>query len=267
MTIKERVAQPGRVARRVQAAGRAKSDAAEKAYAKRKLRAETKEQASPKLPRRRSSVMATRIPFVAAIIALLGCGLALTLLLTTRAAEDSYQLSDARSHNRKLSEELAGLRRDVEAADSAPELAARARELGMIPAKDPARLIIEPDGTISVIGDPTPAQGAPAPPLNTPPAQPAPQPHAQAHGEQPIPVQPPRKPGEANTDQAQGATAHTATPSPAPAAQQAAPSPQSTPSPVPSPIAAPVETPRLITESPVPQPESVPLAAPQEVAR
>ncbi|MGW0252571.1 hypothetical protein ACWDYH_38690 [Nocardia goodfellowii] len=236
---KERAAQPGRVARRVQAAGRAKSDAAEKAYARRKLRAETKEQASPKLPRRRSSVMATRIPFVAAIIALLGCGLALTLLLTTRAAEDSYQLSDARSLNRKLSEERAGLQREVEAADSAPELAARARELGMIPAKDPARLIIAPDGTISVIGDPTPAQGAPAPPLNTPPAQPAPQPHAQAHGERVVPVAPPRSAGQANTDQANGATAHT-TPNPAPAAQQAAP----TPSPVPSPIAAPQEVTR-----------------------
>ncbi|MEV0250572.1 hypothetical protein AB0H76_28530 [Nocardia sp. NPDC050712] len=266
MSIRERVAQPGRVARRVQAADRVKSGAAERAYAKRKLRAETKEQAPPKLPRRRASAMATRIPFVAAIIALLGCGLALTLLLTTRAAEDSYQLSDSRSLNRKLAEERAGLQREVEAADSAPELAARARELGMIPAKDPARLIIAPDGTISVIGDPTPAQGPPLPPLNTAPAQPAPQPHAQAHGERVVPVAPPRTPGEVS-DQASGATAHTTTPSPAPAAQQVAPT--ATPSPVPSPIAAPVaEAPQLVTESPVPQVDPVLPALDQpEVAR
>ncbi|MEV6280554.1 hypothetical protein [Nocardia sp. NPDC051832] len=266
MSIKERIAQPGRVARRVQAADRVKSGAAQRAYAKRKLRAETKEQISPKLPRRRGSVMATRIPFVAAIIALLGCGLALTLLLTTRAAEDSYQLSDARSLNRKLSEERAGLLREVEAAESAPELAARARELGMIPAKDPARLIIAPDGTVSVIGDPTPAQGAPAPPLNTAPNQPAPQPHAQAHGERVVPVAPPRTPGQ-STDQASGATAHTTASNPAPAAAQPV-APSATPSPVPSPIAAPsVQLPRLVTESPVPQPDPAPDAAPQEVAR
>jgi hypothetical protein len=96
--------------------------------------------------------MAARIPFVAAIIAMLGCGLALTLLLTTRAAEDSYQLGDARQLNRTLAEERAALQRDVEAADSAPELAARARELGMIPAKDPARLVIGADGKKSRAG-------------------------------------------------------------------------------------------------------------------
>ncbi|MEU8894293.1 hypothetical protein [Nocardia sp. NPDC048505] len=264
--IRDRVAQPGRVARRVQDADRVKSGAAQRAYAKRKGRAGTREQSTPKLPRRRGSVMATRIPFVAAIIALLGCGLALTLLLTTRAAEDSYQLSDARALNRKLSEERASLLRDVEAADSAPELAARARERGMIPAKDPARLIIAPDGTITVIGDPTPAQGAPVPPLNTPPARPAPQPHAQAHGESLVPLPPPRLPGQV-TDQAGGATQHTADPNAGAATQQAAPTAAATPSPVPSPIAAPAAAPQLVTESPVPQADPAPALGGAEVDR
>ncbi|MFC9895522.1 hypothetical protein ACFVMC_17710 [Nocardia sp. NPDC127579] len=306
--VRDRVTQqPGRVARRVHDADQVKSTrrqqdtespgrvgargrqaaeppgrvstAAQRAYAKRKGRAETKEQTSPKLPSRRGSVMATRIPFVAAIIALLGCGLALTLLLTTRAAEDSYQLSDARSLNRKLSDERAGLQREVEAADSAPELAARARELGMIPAKDPARLVIAPDGTVTVVGEPTPAQGAPVPPLNTSPAAPVPMPHAQAHGERVVPVAPPRTPGQ-TSDQAGGATAHTsATPSPAPAAsnpaQQAAPDTavvpgtSVAPSPVPSPIVAPpvAPAPQLIAESPVPQPAPAPTLDQPEVAR
>ncbi|GAA5058810.1 FtsB family cell division protein [Nocardia callitridis] len=165
------VAAPGRVARRVQEAERVKSGAAQRAYARRKVRAEGKPD-SPALPPPRTSVMAGRIPFVTAIIALLGCGLALTLLLTTRAAEDSYQLSSARETNRKLSDERALLEREVAAADSAPDLAERARELGMIPAKDPARLVVASDGTVTVIGEPVPAEGTPAPPLGgvrTPP--------------------------------------------------------------------------------------------------
>ncbi|WP_203237005.1 hypothetical protein [Nocardia panacis] len=196
MSIRTRVeAAPGRVARRAKAADKVKTGAAQRAYARRKLRAEQSGD-GPALRTRTGSRMATRIPFVAAILALLGCGLALTLLLTTRAAEDSYQLSDARATNRKLSEERAALQREVEMADSAPELAAKARELGMIPAKDPARLVIAPDGAITVVGKPTPAQGAPVPPLNVSPTAPAaPQTgNAQARGERVVPVPKPPTP-------------------------------------------------------------------------
>ncbi|WP_410876487.1 hypothetical protein [Nocardia sp. A7] len=184
------IAVPGKTARRVQAAERVKSGAAERAYARKRTREQLLDGID--LPER-DSTMAGRIPFVTAIIGLLGCGLALTLLLTTRAAEDSYQLGDARAVNRKLDDERAALQREVAAADSAPELASRARELGMIPAKDPARLVIGADGEVTVIGNPTPAQGAPVPPLNGPPTttpnSPAPG-HAQAQGERVVPVQP-----------------------------------------------------------------------------
>lgn len=184
------VAVPGRTARRAETAERVKSGAAQRAYARKRTREQLLD--GIELPERASS-MAGRIPFVTAIIGLLGCGLALTLLLTTRAAEDSYQLGDARAVNRKLADERAALQREVAAADSAPELAARARELGMIPAKDPARLVLGPGGEVTVIGTPSPAQGAPAPPLNAPPTTtpngPVPG-HAQAQGERVVPVQP-----------------------------------------------------------------------------
>ncbi|MFC9665292.1 hypothetical protein ACFVJ5_34125 [Nocardia sp. NPDC127606] len=184
------VAVPSKTARRVEAAERVKSGAAQRAYARKRTREQLLD--GIELPER-ASTMAGRIPFVTAIIGLLGCGLALTLLLTTRAAEDSYQLGDARTVNRKLADERAALQREVAAADSAPELASRARELGMIPAKDPARLVIGADGEVTVIGNPTPAQGAPVPPLNGPPTTapntPAPG-HAQAQGERVVPVQP-----------------------------------------------------------------------------
>ncbi|WP_063916028.1 hypothetical protein [Nocardia flavorosea] len=174
----------GRPARRAHSAERVKSGAAQRAYERRRQRVTT-----PAAPA--GSELTGRAPFVAAILAMFGCGLALTLVLTTRAAEDSYQLSDAREVNRVLSDERAALQREVAAADSAPVLAARARELGMIPADDPARLVVAPDGTITVIGDPVPAQGPPAPPLNAPPRT-AP-PHGADPGERvvPVPLTPP----------------------------------------------------------------------------
>ncbi|WP_280364371.1 hypothetical protein [Nocardia wallacei] len=172
---------------RVEQAERVKSGAAQRAYARRRNRVQGG--GLPPLPGRAASAMAGRLPFVTGIIALLAGGLMVTLLLTTHAAEDSYQLGDARRINRQLSDERAALQREVAAADSAPELANRARELGMIPAKDPSRLLIAPDGTITVIGKETPEQGAPAPPLNTTPsASPAVPKLVQAQGERLVPV-------------------------------------------------------------------------------
>ncbi|MEV6389133.1 hypothetical protein [Nocardia xishanensis] len=248
MSIRTRtVESPGRVARRVQAAERVKSGAAQRAYAKRKTRAEHRTDTA--LPTRRS-VMAARIPFVAAIIAMLGCGLALTLLLTTRAAEDSYQLSDARELNRKLSEERAGLQREVEAADSAPELAARARELGMIPAKDPARLVIEPDGTVTVIGTEAPAQGAPAPLLNVPP-KPSTAQQRHAQGEHVVPVSTTPPAGRPAAEQSNGAGTNGAgTNSTWANGTQASPMPAAPPPP-PSPVPSPAETPQPAAQNPV----------------
>ncbi|WP_233434447.1 hypothetical protein [Nocardia yamanashiensis] len=186
MTIRTQAA--GRGARRVQAADRVKSGAAQRAYAKRKNRAGRTE-LPPMLRRTGDPMPRGRMYFVATIIALLGCGLAMTLLLTTRATEDSYQLGAARRHNTQLADEKAALQREVEAADSAPELAQRAAELGMIPAKDPARLVIGPDGQVIVVGTPTPAQGSPAAPLNTTPSAPSTAPKlSQAQGERVVPV-------------------------------------------------------------------------------
>lgn len=230
MSIRTRTVEaPGRIARRVHESERVKSGAAQRAYARRRTRAETRPD-TPDLPRRQKSAMAGRIPFVAAIIALLGCGLALTLLLTTRAAEDSYQLGDIRATNKRLADERAALLREVESADSAPDLAARARELGMVPAKDPARIIVAPDGAVTVIGKPAPADGPPVPPLNISPTTP-PNPQAgnvQARGERVVPVTttppPPALPpapgngAQANNVQVNAAPASPVPVSPVPAA-------------------------------------------------
>ncbi|MFG3621076.1 MULTISPECIES: hypothetical protein [Nocardia] len=256
MSVRTRTVEaPSRVARRVQDAERVKSGAAQRAYAKRRMRAETGSDTTF-LPTVRRSAMAARIPFVTAILVLLGCGLALTLLLTTRAAEDSYQLGDARATNRRLADERAALQREVEVADSAPELALRARELGMIPAKDPARLLIGPDGSVTVIGKPTPAQGTPVPPLNAGPSARSPQ------GERVVPVTTtpgapvPGRPNSGPQNNAQ-VNAAPAPAGPVPTSPAAAVPPQ------PEPPAAPqAAAPQPPAEAASPQPEAAPAPEP-----
>ncbi|MGW5269963.1 hypothetical protein ACWEQ4_15180 [Rhodococcus sp. NPDC003994] len=147
----------------------ARTGAARRAYEKRQRRARALDVDTPSTDRR---AVAARVPFVAAVIGLLAIGLACTLLLSTRAAEESYRLSDARADNQRLTEQAAALQRDVELAASAPELARRAAELGMIPTKDVPRLVVQPDGVVQVIGTPAPAAGPPAPAFSAPVASP-----------------------------------------------------------------------------------------------
>ncbi|WP_245819878.1 hypothetical protein [Rhodococcoides yunnanense] len=118
-----------------------------------------------------SASLAARIPFVALIIGLLTLGLGLTLLLTTRSAGDSYELSDAKLYNERLVQQSASLQRDVELADSAPELARKAAELGMVPAANAARIVVAPGGSVQIIGEPAPAAGKPVAPLDPPTSQ------------------------------------------------------------------------------------------------
>ncbi|MGW4481594.1 hypothetical protein [Rhodococcus triatomae] len=160
--VQDRTAtKPARVGRRAPAKtpdrAVARSGAAQRAYAKRSQRAA----GTASAPTSARAGFTARIPFVAAVIGLLSVGLAVTLLLTTRAAEDSYKLSAAKAHNQELIEKKAALERDSRAANSAPELARKAAELGMIAATDVARLVVADDGSVTVVGEPTPATGAP----------------------------------------------------------------------------------------------------------
>lgn len=143
----------------------ARTGAAKRAYDKRRQRAKTHEVDAA--TSRVNTAVAGRIPFVAVIIGLLAVGLASALLLSTRAAEESYQLSAERAVNQRLIEQGAALERDVETANSAPELARQARDLGMIPSGPVPRLLVLPDGVVQVVGTPAPASGPPAPDFDT----------------------------------------------------------------------------------------------------
>jgi len=124
----------------------------------------------------RPRTLASKVPFVVLVIGSLGVGLGLTLWLSTDSAERSYQLSDARERTRILQQQKEALERDVREAESAPALAEAARKQGMIPTRDTAHLVQDPDGNWVVVGTPKPADGVPPPPLNTKLPEPGPPP-------------------------------------------------------------------------------------------
>lgn len=141
----------------------------------------------------RPQVLLARIPFVVLVIGALAIGLAITLWLSTDAAQRSYQLGNARAVNDALTEQKEALEREVLEAQSAPALADAARSLGMIPSRDTAHLVLDTAGNWIVVGQPKPAVGAPPPPLNT--KLPDEKPPAAAQPSAPVAAKP--KPGAA----------------------------------------------------------------------
>lgn len=128
-----------------------------------------------------------RTPFVLLVMGLLSAGIVGTLWLSTTATADSYRLEQVRATNKTLSEHEEVLRHQVAAQNSPASLADAARALGMVPAGDPARLVVRPDGSVVVVAGAKPA----AVPDSTPPAaqptdqqQPQPQPDQQQAGQQ-----------------------------------------------------------------------------------
>jgi hypothetical protein len=173
--------------------------------------------------------LAAKVPFVVLVIGALGLGLGITLWLSTRAAERSYQLGAAKNTNQALLQQKEALERDVLEAQAAPALAESARQLGMIPSRDTAHLVQDPAGNWLVVGTPKRAEGVPPPPLNVPLPE-----------ETPTPQPPPPPPGPAVVDPRE-VTARAPVAQPlagAPAAPQA---PQALPQPLQ--VATPVEPP------------------------
>ena len=124
------------------------------------------------------------------VIGALGVGLAVTLWLSTDAAERAYQLGNARQVNQALQQQKDALERDVLEAQAAPALAEAARGLGMVPSNNTAHLVQDDNGNWVVVGTPKPADGAAPPPLNVklPDENPAPVRAPAPSPERPVPV-------------------------------------------------------------------------------
>ncbi|HZZ46844.1 MAG TPA: hypothetical protein VFE65_08170 [Pseudonocardia sp.] len=155
--------------------------AVDKAYARRAGRRERSEGAV-------SPESEGRSQFVLLIMVLLGVGLIASLWLSTTAAADSYRLDAARQSTRALSERIEIVHSQIAAMQSAPALARAARSLGMVQQTEVARLVVAPDGQVTVFGTPkaavapvAPSVAVPAPTLPQA-SQPASQPGQSAPG-------------------------------------------------------------------------------------
>ncbi|GAA3038092.1 hypothetical protein GCM10010528_18330 [Gordonia defluvii] len=99
------------------------------------------------------------MPFAVPVIGLVAAGLIATLWLSTRAAQDSYELTVAKVAHQSLVDKRDALKRTYESADSAPELSDKAARLGLVPARNSARLVVGDNGRVNVRGTPAPAAG------------------------------------------------------------------------------------------------------------
>jgi len=184
--------------------GARRTSAAERAYARRAQRVEGRRRPAerPEKVRRFRVLPRSRASFVLTVMVLLAAGVATTLWLSTQAIADSYRLEQLREENSNLAEQSELLQQDVATADSPSSLAARAKALGMVPAGEPAHLVQNPDGSITVVGTPEKVTPPPPPP---PPSTPAPPPAPAANGATPgMPVEgdaPQADPQQADTSQ------------------------------------------------------------------
>ena len=192
--------------------------------------------------------LARRVPFVLAMIALVGAGLVLTLWLSTGSAENSYELTRREAVNNSLAEKKAALERDVKSGESAPGLAERATTLGMVPAGTLPVLVGQTNGKVVVVGKPAPATGAPKPALN-PPA-PSSDPSGATSNGSGTPVAGNSGPAPAGGEQlvtmnpGSPTVVNAPTTEASPAAQSPAPTPAQSPAPSPAPQAPAQGAPR-----------------------
>jgi hypothetical protein len=179
-------------------------------------RPETAEKPSVSKPGKfRLSWPKSRASFVLIMMSLLAAGVATTLWLSTQAIADSYQLERVKQDNATLAERAEQLQRNVAQQESIASLAQKAKELGMVPGGDPARILSNSDGSTTLFGEPKAAVAPPPPPpppVQTPPATPTmpiegdvaanpDQPDAQAPAGQQLP--PEQNPVPPTTDAAQ----------------------------------------------------------------
>ncbi|GAA2782270.1 hypothetical protein [Saccharopolyspora taberi] len=184
---------------------RTRSAAAERAYARREERRDRSlREATERRPRTQrqpgeqrrpqrvgrsaaklqEKVAGSRASLVVAGMGMLTVGLLATLWLSIAAVSGSYELQQNEARINALNEQKEQLMLEVSALDSTPALQREAERQGLVPAPPPAHLVPNPDGTVTVVGDPQAAEAPkpPAPPVQAPPVQAPPAPPQQAAG-------------------------------------------------------------------------------------
>ncbi|RCW43279.1 hypothetical protein DFQ14_107168 [Halopolyspora algeriensis] len=136
-------------------------------------RRKTKEHAKAQQPKAtkarqlQTKVTSSRLSFVVAVMTVLVAGIVSTLWLSISAVGNSYELQRAEARVNALSERKETLLAQVSKMSSTPAVQRRAREIGLVPGPEPAHLKVQPDGSVTVLGEPEPAKApakAPPPP-------------------------------------------------------------------------------------------------------
>jgi hypothetical protein len=110
----------------------------------------------------RSAVGAHRAPLVLLVVTLLVATTLGLLFLNTAIAVNSLKATQLAAANEDRAQEVQRLEQQVIAGGTPAELAAAAREAGMVPAGAAAYLVVGEDGTVTLRGEPVPAE-APEP--------------------------------------------------------------------------------------------------------
>jgi hypothetical protein len=104
---------------------------------------------------------APRLPFAVLVISLVVGGLGLLLLLNTASAANELRRHDFAVRDDSVAAQVQELQNEVAASGAPSNLARAAAALGMVPAGNPAFLVIGPDGTVRVLGSPAPVSVIP----------------------------------------------------------------------------------------------------------
>ncbi len=112
----------------------------------------------------RAAQRAPRVPFALVVVALIVGGMCALLALNTASAANELHRHDLALRDATAALQVQQLQNEVAAASAPGALAAAAAQLGMVPATNPAFLVIGADGRVRVLGNPAPAVYVPPPP-------------------------------------------------------------------------------------------------------
>ncbi len=101
------------------------------------------------------------MPFVVLIVGLIVGGMCALLALNTASAANELQRHGYADADQSVAAAVAELENQVAASAAPGNIAAAAARLGMVPAGNPAFLVIRADGSVRLMGSPAPATGYP----------------------------------------------------------------------------------------------------------
>jgi hypothetical protein len=100
---------------------------------------------------------APRVPFAVLVTVLIAGGMGLLLLLNTASAANEVRRHDLSGRGASVAAQVQELENEVAASGAPGNLARAAAALGMVPAANPAFIVLGVDGSVRVLGSPAPA--------------------------------------------------------------------------------------------------------------